>query len=704
MARAEIVENIGGGYYRIRLIKKLKLIAERLSTLESKSSELALRIEGGGTEEEMRQLRSDLINTNSMIKVLKKASAPGQPILCASADENATIPVGTVVTVIEHACSGNASTFVIAPNATNFDSKQHSEIVTTPEMSKWEWLYARIAQPLAITQKPKFWFGKILSISEDLRSANVSIFPRTVELKPLLPKATEEHICNCRYRLGNDFARFSVGDVVAVDFHFGVGTPTVIGFSEMPESPEFINPVIPTSQGFELELFLSGGSNKNKQAYGAVFNGQLRYWRTENSHVSEEIGHKLDTIQQIGTNYPIEFNLELRSAFLDDSARNYVQPPVIPSGLDPDDFSNWKIPDTGMPYEIGKHASMPYVTHDLRLVERFCRFGSEVDPTIEDDWRTEFEFGDPLQSVDSRSKDSVVEYEDLKPHEFPFYVKSLERPIAFPTCILLDDQENPSAIRFYDPESFALLMHRPLQLEYEDGNAIYTAGCNPFSCAHGKRPIYSGSYEEILRWGMQEHFVITNENHIAGIYYPPWESPSDSRSSSRDDNPISQNGRVLADRLWRWDYSTVDTVIGEDYAYNVLPAETDAINLMSKDTGSVQFPILTVPVDTSYYDKWGGVYIPDFPLKNVYPGKIFGTESGILTVRNEVTEEIEDRVDIPQMGTLFNKLGDYRTKRRDPETGEFRYTSDDENHVYFSENRISFRFHFIGTLHKPVTH
>lgn len=688
MAKAEVVENLGGGFYRIRPLKKLKGIPERLQELQAKEANLQAELSRTGAP----QVRADLINTQTMIANLQKAAAD-RVLFCISSDENQNIPEGAEVPVLEHGRSGNAGNYTIAPGDYVFDSKQHSEIVTTQELKKWEWLYARIAQPLAITHRPKFWFGRILSIAGDQLTADVSIFPRDVESKKLLPKATREHLCDCVYRQGNDFARFKVGDIVVVDFHFGAGTPTVIGFAVNPENPVF-EPVIPKSEGFELELFLGDTSNSNtdNRWYGLVRGGKTYHWEhTPDDQIRAELHH----IQRLGTNYPIEFHLDLHGAFLDDSERNFVQPAVIPFGLDPDNFASWTIPGTGMPYEMGVHTSMPYVTHNLRMVERYSQLTRDVDPSVEHDGRMDFEFDDPLQTVDSRAKDAVVSYDELQPHEFPLYVESLGRPISFPTCIVLDEQGNPSHMRFYDPETFQLIMNRPLQLEYQDnGSPRYTAGCNPFSCVHGKRPIFSGSNEEILRWGMQEHFYVPNDYKDPGIYYPPIQSYR-SRPGQNNDNPISLDGRVNADKLWRYEYP--ETRVGESYAYNFLPSDLKAINPLVEDTGSEQYPILTVPVDLPYYDTWGGPYIPDFALRNLYPGKIFGTDSGILTVRNEVTGALTDRVDIPQMGTFLDRVADYSRTLYDENNQPY---PEEPNYLTFSENKISFRHMVNGTLHK----
>lgn len=682
MAKAEVIENLGGGFYRIRPLKKLKGVAERISQLEAKEANLQVELSQTGSP----QVRADLINTQSMIANLRKAAAD-RVLFCISADENENIPEGTEVPVLEHGRSGNTGNYTIAPGDYVFDSKQHSEIVTTQELKKWEWLYARIAQPLAIVHRPKFWFGRILSIAGDQLTADVSIFPRDVENKPLLPKATREHNCDCDYRQGNDFARFSVGDIVVVDFHFGAGTPTVIGFAVNPENPVF-EPVIPKSEGFELNCYFSAPAQYAHNRLVLIKNGtEYSYPADSHQTASDETKQQVLKMQQIGTQYPIEFELHLYSAFLDDAERNYVQPAVIPHGQNPDNFAAWLIPGTATPYEPGVHASMPYVTHNLRMQEKFSELAEDNQPG--EYYRKPTEFGDVMQTVDSRSRGDIVSYDELQSHELPFYVESLARPIAYPTCIVLDEQGNPSSMRFYDPETFTLLMDRPLRLDYDSsGDPVYTRGCNPFSCVHGKRPIFNGSYEEILHWGMQEYFFPTN-NDEKYLVSPGYGDGNGGVTYSG----IHPDGRVYTLDIRGLEYQ--DTVIGEEYAYNIIPQELGRMGFLISDTGSEQYPRLLVTEDVSeysYYDNWGGTSIPDFVFRNMYPGKVFGTDSGILTVRNEATGDIIDRVDIPQMGIFINTALDTSRSAEVPHL------------VEFVNNRISFGFEIAGTLHKSASY
>ncbi|SET79977.1 hypothetical protein SAMN04487962_12532 [Marinobacter segnicrescens] len=371
MAKATVLQNLGSGKYRIKIQKDLRGVSEKIDALTSEIESLdesiadkktalelaeedlkravaeadALGIDYdfdsddsqyrsdyidaqgnvtaygkavGNLREELRQLYASRLNASQNLEALQAIEAEKE-VYCIAVDKSDAIQVGAEVSAIEHARDGNTTAYSIRQS---FDPAQDSVIVPGKKMSAWSHLYAQLAQPAVLTQRPKYWFGVIRTIGVNGLLAEVDIYDRVIRSVSLSPKNSSLHTCDCDFLGSADFlGRFEVGDRVVVDFHFGSGTPTVIGFAldpgldyeEEPYKPE----PLPQPSGWEL----------------------------------------VDN-----------FTLYLRQGFYQDPARGLV-PPAWTTASDIDvgrrDFSTWRIVGTDDVYDPYFHRTRPYTKHRL---------------------------------------------------------------------------------------------------------------------------------------------------------------------------------------------------------------------------------------------------------------------------------------------------------------------------------------------------
>lgn len=336
MAKATVLQNLGEGKYRIQIKKDLRgvsektqalnaeiesldeSIADKKTALELAEEDLKTAIEQadqigfdydfesedpqyreryldaqanvaaygkavGNLKEEIRQLYARRLNAVQRLEMLEEIK-PEKTVYCIAADLNDSIAVGSEVSAIEHARDGNTTAYSIRQG---FDQSKDSVVVPSRKMSGWSHLYAQLVQPAAIAQRPKYWFGVIRSIGENGLLADVDIYDRVIRSVSLSPKNASRHTCNCDLNGSNDFlAKFSIGDRVVVDFHFGAGTPTVIGFAVDPgldfEEEPFKPEPLPQPSGYEIidtfELRLRSSYYQNP-ASGLVYPA----WTTDQS-------------------------------------------------------------------------------------------------------------------------------------------------------------------------------------------------------------------------------------------------------------------------------------------------------------------------------------------------------------------------------------------------------------------------------------
>lgn len=133
--------------------------------------------------------------------------------------------VGSSVSLVQSAYNAASTDVVIGAGGDEM-------IAEADALTPRRWLYHELMLPTIMRGRPRFWFGRIVGITGNL--ARVACEHHGMRYPIIWPKGERVHECDALYMGAPGFEPFEVGDRVVVSFHFGKGTPTVIGFAQKP--------------------------------------------------------------------------------------------------------------------------------------------------------------------------------------------------------------------------------------------------------------------------------------------------------------------------------------------------------------------------------------------------------------------------------------------------------------------------------------